>query len=114
METLVQERISPLHNHLHAPLTGSAYQKAMEDAQNGLFELQRSREFSSTVSRSCSDLSTSSDSSSVSSLSSPDVTRERHTSTIMPNSERMQPSKLMEVINYTSVVLLDYTYGQLE
>lgn len=98
METLVQDPLSPLHNHLNVPLTGSAYHKAMEDAQNGLFELQMSREFSSTVSRSCSDLSTSStDSSSVSSLSSPDITRERHYSTIMPSSERMQASKLMEV-----------------
>ena len=102
METLVQEHISPIHNHLHAPLTDSAaYQKAMEDAENGLFELQMTREFSSSVSgsRSYSDLSTSStDSSSLSSLSSPDMMLgERHHSTIMPSSERMQASKMMEV-----------------
>lgn len=93
METLVTEHLSPLHNHLHVPLSGSAYRKAMEDAQNGLLELQISREFST---RSGSELSTSSDSS-LSPLSSPDITKERHFSTIMPSSERMQASKLMEV-----------------
>ena len=91
METLVTEHLSPLHNHLHVPLSGTAYKKAMEDAQNGLLELQMSREFST---RSGSELSTSSDSS-LSPLSSPD--KERHFSTIMPSSERMQASQLMEV-----------------
>ena len=99
METLVPEHhLSPLHNHLHGPLSGPAYQKAMEDAQNGLLELQMSREFSTrSGSEELSTSSTDSRSSSLSPLSSPDISQERHFSTIMPSSERMQASKMMEV-----------------
>jgi hypothetical protein len=73
----------------------------MEDAQNGLLELQISREFSTrSGSEELSTSSTDSRSSSLSPLSSPDISQERHFSTIMPSSERMQASKLMEVTHY--------------
>lgn len=107
METLVTERhLSPLHNHLHGPLSGTAYKKAMEDAQNGLLELQISREFSTRSGSELSTSSTDSRSSSLSPLSSPDISKERHFSTIMPSSERMQASKLMEVTTCMMLVLV--------